>query len=496
MKNQFIFSILFIGSNILSAEVEITATQKNKKAIVKQKIQCNMTIKYKKRPRKVNSIKEVFTKGIFYGRIRSNNFIYNTNGTEYDHFITGIGGSLIYKSAKYKNFSFTTGLYTSATLNNISKNKLSTYKAGKDTFSRYVMAKNNRNNISLFAQNYISYKKSRTELKVGRFLLETLLLKSNDSKMIPNAFEGANLQIRSIPKTQIQLAYIKKQKLRDHEKFHNVLAYGDNQDDLYSQWSLNDDGAMHRGITSSKLNEKGINDRIFLFEGKNQSLKNTTVKIGYTVVPKLISSLIVESTYKFKLDAGLIIKPSIHYMKQFDNGAGQIAGANLRTDVRGYDKPNSLSNTLLANRIDFIYGASSLRLGHSKVYEGGDIISPWRAQPTSGYTRAMSQTNWYANTKTIMLRADFDFEKANLINGLHIMSRYAIQNFDDNKPGVSSDLNIFTFDIIKRFKEYPNFMMKLRTGFIREDHKITNIDGTIKKDPSYNDIRIEMNYLF
>ena len=505
MKTLLIFSLLFISPNILSAQLDTNTLTKNelkkskpkkKKILVKQKLQCNMTVKYKKRPKKVDSFKKIFTQGIFYGRLRSNNFLYDSDSEDSDNYAIGIGGSLVYKSAKYKNFSFTTALYASQVLNHISKDKVSDYKAGKDTFSRYVLATKSRNNMFSLAQNYLSYKKNRSELKIGRFLLETLLLKSNDSKMIPNAFEGANLQIRTIPKTQIQLAYIKKQKLRDHENFHSVLAYSDNASNSYAQWSQNDDGAMHRGITSSKLNEKGIDDRIFLFETKNQSIKNTTLKVGYTLVPKLISSLIVESTYRFKLDNGLTIKPSIHYMKQFDNGAGAIAGANLRTDSTGYDNPNSLSNTLLASRMDFIYGPSSLRFGYSKIYEGGDIVSPWRAQPTSGYSRAMSQMNWFANTETSMIRADFDFDKAGILNGLHLMSRYAIQDFDDNKPGVTADLNIFTFDVIKRFKEYPNFMMKLRTGFVHEDHKVANLDGSLKKDPSYKDIRIEMNYLF
>jgi len=505
MKYQFIFSILLISLGILSAQEEIDSNSKSglksnkpkkKKPVIKQRLQCNMTIKYKKRPKKVDSFEELFTKGIFYGRLRSNNFLYDTVRDNKDHYVIGIGGSLIYKSAKYKNFSFTTGLYASQTLNNISIDKLADYKAGKDIFSRYVMATKGRKNIFSFAQNYLSYKKNRTEIKIGRFLIETLLLKSNDSKMIPNTFEGINLQIRTIPKTQIQLAYIRKQKLRNHESFHRVLAYNDNNLEAYSNWSQNDDGAMHRGISVSKLDEKGIDDHIFLFEIKNQSLKNTTVKANYTIVPQLLSSLVLESTYRFKIKNKLTIKPSIHYMKQFDNGAGKIAGANLRTDSIGYDNPNSLSNTLLASRIDFIYGPASLRFGYSKVYEGGDIISPWRAQPTSGYSRAMSQMNWYANTETTMIRADFDFQRANLINGLHIMSRYARENFDDTKPGVTADLNIFTFDIIKRFKEYPNFMIKLRTGFIHEDHKVANLDGSLKKNPSYNDIRVEMNYLF
>ena len=49
---------------------------------------------------------------------------------------------------------------------------------------------------------------------------------------------------------------------------------------------------------------------------------------------------------------------------------------------------------------------------------------------------------------------------------------------------------------MKRFKENPNLMFKRRTGFVKEDHPVVNVDGTSKKDPGYNAIRLETNYLF
>jgi len=45
-------------------------------------------------------------------------------------------------------------------------------------------------------------------------------------------------------------------------------------------------------------------------------------------------------------------------------------------------------------------------LGYSKIADKADFTTPWRAFPTGGYTRAMGQTNWYANTSSYLLRAD------------------------------------------------------------------------------------------
>jgi len=497
MKILLTLPILLICSNYLNATISFDKkTSKKKKITTKQRIQCNMTVKYKKRPKSVDEFSNILTKGIFYGRFRSNTFLYNAGTAGKNHYTVGLGGNLIYKSAKYKGFSFTTGLYTSQNPNQIDKEDLGNYRFGKDTFSRYAVATKGRDGMTVLAEGYLSYKKSLVELKIGRFLLETALLKSHDTKMIPNAFEGINVRISSIPKTKIQFAYITKQKLRDHEHFHHVLAYNDDSSSPYAKWTGNDDGAMHKGITQSKLDEKNIDDKILVFETQNRSIKNISLKLNYTAVPELVSSYTLEGTYKIKLDSGLTIKPSIKYMEQIDNGAGDIAGANLKTDTTGYHNPNSLKALLVATRIDFIYGPASLRLGYSKVSDNGDIITPWHAQATAGYTRQMSGMNWYANTESTMLRADYDFSDSDLFKGIHLMSRYTIHNYDDSKSGVASDMNVFTFDIIKRFEENPNILLKLRSAFVKEDHKVLNIDGSHKKDPSYNDVRLEINYLF
>ncbi len=503
MKLLITFMLLLSSVNFSYANTDISKNKKKienkkkeRKIVAKQRIQCNMTVKYKKRPPRVDDFTKVLSEGILYGRIRSNTFLFDAGPEDVSHYSIGIGGNFTYKSAKYKGFSFTSGLYTSQNPNHVQKDDIANQRYGKDTFSRHAVATKGRDGMTALAEHYLSYKKNRAELKVGRFLIETYMLRSHDTKMIPVAFEGANLRVRTFPNTKIQLAYITKMKLRDHESFHRVLAYNDDPSNPYAKWTENDTGSMHRGLTTSKLDARGIDDRIFLIEGKNSSIENTSIQFSYTAVPELVSSLMLEGSYRFKLDNGLKIKPAIRYTHQFDDGAGAIGGANLRTNTIGYTNPHSLESSIISSRLDFIYGAGSLRIGYSDVQDGGDIIAPWHAQPTGGYSRQMSGMNWFANTKTTMFRADYDFSKAGLLDGIHIMSRYTIQDFDDNKPATTADSNIFTFDIIKRFKDNPNLMFKMRTAFVRENHRVANIDGTFKKDPTYNTVRLEMNYLF
>jgi len=486
---KIILVALFLSVSISQAE--------SIQPILKQKLKCNMTIKYKTKPKKVNTFNEFLEEGIFYGRVRFNNFLFDAKTEkDEDHYIAGLGGSLIYKSAYFNGFSFTSGLYTSQNIGEMNTHITKNYKAGKDVLSRYAVSSKNDYGITTFAENYLEYKTRKNQLKIGDFKLETMLAKSNDTKMIPNTFEGIYFKSRSIPKTTIQTAYLSKQKLRDHSNFHHLFAYGDNPNDSYGKWKENDDGAMHKGITVSKLKERNIKDRLFIFEAKNNSIDNVTLKISYTTIPQLLSSVILESNYKIEVNDNFLIIPSLRYMQQFDNGAGEIAGANIKNDTTSYSNPETLNSSLIAGRIDFVNGDSSLRLGFSSVEDKGDILAPWRGLPTAGYSRAMGQTNWQANTKSYLIRADYDFSKIDTLEGLRGMMRYAINDFDDQKTGVQADSHVLTFDLVKDVQSIPNLSTKLRTAFVNGENNIISKNNTTKKDPSYNEIRLEMNYLF
>ncbi|MCK5854327.1 MAG: OprD family outer membrane porin [Sulfurovaceae bacterium] len=450
-------------------------------------------------PQNVKNFSEMFSKGIFYGRLRLNSFAFDWKDEiadkREDHQVAGLGGSFVYKSANLHNFAAAAGLYTSFNPISNGNENVATYKAGKGTISRYDASKTGKKSIMALAQAYIEYVDRGMTLQVGRFLFESFLTKSNDTKMIPNSFEGFNLSSTMMFDTKIKLAYLSKQKLRDHSSFHHVLAYGDNPADDYAQYTQNDDSAMHRGLTMSKLKANGIEDKLFVAEVLHTPMENLFLTGNYTAVPDLISSAMLEAKYEYYLREFLII-PSVRYMRQYDQGAGKIGGANLVKNTVGYKNIDSLDSSLFATKIDIRNDIWKLRVGYSKVADRGDIVAPWRGFPTGGFTRAMGQYNWYANTKTYMVRLDYDFEEAGLIPEVKAYMRYAIQDFDDSKAGVQADSNILTLDILKFFESMPNLYLKMRMAYVNGESKNLAQDGTVKKDPSYNELRFEMNYLF
>ena len=461
---------------------------------LKQELQSNSTLKDILLPTEVDRLSKMLSEGLFYGRLRSNNFYFDwedeVEGKTKDHYSMGMGGSLIYKSAYLNGLGFTAGLYTTQNPLHMSDDNLKYYKVGKGVMSRYNVATKGEYGLTSLAQAYMEYKSETTSLKIGRQIFESHMTKSNDIKMIPNTFEGITAHSKAIPNHTIKVAYLTKQKLRDHSAFHHLFAYDDGEGE-YDKWRENDDTAMHQGMTLSKLQAKGIEDRLLLFEVDNGKKNDFSYMLNYTAVAELFASSTVDMSYKFLLNDFSIV-PALRYMHQFDNGAGEIGGANLKTNNSSYTNPDSVESDLYGVRVDVTKENWRIRTGFSRVADKADIISPWRAFPTNGFGYTLLQYNWYANTTAYLLQGDYDFKEQKL----HLQMRLGIQDFDDDKSGVQADSNVYQFDVIKQFDGLPNFYTKLRMVCVRGEDNVVALDGSTKLNPSYNDVRIELNYLF
>ncbi len=471
-------------------------------------LKCNMTHLYDELPGEVDSIERLFSEGMFYARLRFNSFGFRWNeeietdeGVKIreNHAIAAIGGSVIYKSAFLNGFGVGAGFYTTTAAGTLDDSEAYLYKAGKGLISRYDFRLDGKISINTIAQAYLEYKNKEVSVKAGRQIFESFLTKSNDTKMIPNTFEGFTVHSNFLPKTSLKMAYLTKQKLRDHSDFHHVLAAGDDDNDPYAIYSENDDSAMHFGLKLSELEARGIDDRLIVVEAKNESIEDVSLIMNYTAVPDLISSAMLQADYRFDLGSFIVI-PGLRYMKQFDNGAGVIGGANLKTKTDGYSDPESLDTELYGARINFVEDGFKLRFGYTKVADKGDIVAPWRGFPTAGFTRSMAQYNWYANTESYMMQLDYEFES---FSEFKIISRIAIQDFDDDKVGVQADSKVFEINFFKGLGETPLYL-KTRFAHVTGDSNTVVrdviVDGKLqdvtKPDPSYNELRIELNYLF
>ncbi len=485
-KNTYIRMAAAASIALLATSAQ--ATLKSDKVTLKG----DMVVEYNKLPAPVETITEAFSEGMFYGRLRANAFLwdwkdedYQTGGKMMDNKANGYGGSLIYKSAPLYGVSGTVGLYTSQNAPWWREDvaDVGLVKAGKDTFSRRDTKLTGNYGMTVVGQAFLQYDFAKTSVVAGRQMFETVFTKSNDTKMVPNTFDGVTATIKDVPQTTIQLGYLAKQKLRDHTVAHDVLAFNPND-----SWSENDDAAVNKSLTVDRI---GDDNKLLVGSVTNSSIKNLKANVSYAMVPDVLSNVVLEAHYAIPVGGDWQVIPGVRYMQQFDNLGADYNVANLggSSKAGGYTDPTSLDSNLIAARLDVKNKAFLGRLGYSKIADEADIVAPWRGFPTGGFTRAMAQYNWYANTTTYMVRAGYDFGKAEMVPGFSIMGRYAIQDFDDTKPGTPADSNVIHVDARQNIGS--NLEAKLRLGFVD-----ANPGDSGKTDTSYNEYRVELNYFF
>ena len=471
----------------------------------KPKIQLknNMMLKTNVTPGSVDNISDMFKEGVMYGRLRMNSFKWDwaNDDANLDNHAFGLGGTLRYHTASFKGVSAMAGLYyTDSPIESlrIDPVDIGTVKAGKDTFSRYNVKNSSNYSMAVLAEANIQYQYSKTKLIAGRQIFESFITKSNDTKMIPNTFEGAVVEMNEIPNTRIRGAFFTAQKLRDHTEFHDVITFKDGNGD---SWGNNDDSAIHKGLSYDNFKNAGadVNHQLIVVDARNKSIKGLKVDVTYAGVPGVVSSLTGEINYKIALSNGYSLTPGARYMHQMDDGGGVIGGATLKGTLAGqsgsalgYSNVDSLNAQLAMARLVLKKGALKVKLAYSAVASSGaDIVAPWRGFPTGGYTRAMAQYNWYAGTKTTAAEVHYDFGKAGIVPGFSTLFRYAMQDFDEAKQaaGVQADSNILHMDF--RESITPDLYAKVRVGLVSAKDR----EGSVDKD-SYNEYRFELNYLF
>ena len=511
-----------VNLSIAAAAACLFATSAHALKTEDRNLKANGQIEYLKAPGAVNSIGEMFKEGEFYGRIRSNMFWwdweneYHVPGGTADNNIWGLGGSLVYKTGFYKGFGATVGFYgtTPLTSDNIVPGTTSNAgKAGKDAY--HTRIDGTEGGIGVLAEAYGEYKNGKTDVKIGRQMIESIMLASNDTKMIPNTFEAAMIENKDIPSTTIAAGYVMSQKLRDHQTFHSILAYdsGITGTSKVDKVNENDDSGVHKGLSLKNIAslKEDANPEMILLTLSNKSIPNLKLDGEYIAIDGFFSTAIAEANYQIGLPGSWTLTPGVRYLRQMDDGAGKIGGAAINgslgndksgaaynTAAASYTDPKNADGSILMGRLVLANGPLSLMAGYSDVADKADIIAPWRGFPTGGYTRDMAQVNWIANTQSWMVKADYNFDKAGVIPGLIGAISYADMDFDDKKNLAKSsdfsDRSMVHIDLIQTLKSVPNTEFKFRFAAI--DAEPSTKTGAPIDGESYNEYRFEINYLF
>jgi len=460
--------------------------------VPKQALKSNYQLVYNNVPKTVNSFSAMLGEGEFYGRLRSNNFFYNwekESASQENHITNGVGGSAVFQSAKLSDFDFRAGLYYSQGFTTVAREDAKNMKPGQDVLSRFTYSNIGTQNIGVVGQAYVRYSGlEKSELIVGRQLVETFYTKSNDTKMIPNTFDGVVFATKLLPETSLKVAYLAEQKLRAHTDAHSVLMYGDTASSsaLNPAWDANDDSAMHKGLTYTNLtaNNKRTDAPLIVVDAQNRSVKNLSLDGSFYAVPDLISQAMVEANYKIAVSKEFSIAPGVRYIKQFDNGAGSVGGAALDATTTGYKDANSLDAQMVAARLVGSYRNFKLNLGYTNVLDEADLVTPWRGFPTAGYTRSMARYNWVANTKSYRAELMINNNKSGVYED--VMMQLSVLHTDADEAKGQFDENYYYAGFVQNIPALPAAQWRFRIGY----------QDTDKVDADTLDTRLELNYLF
>ena len=488
MKNK---SIVF--GVAAAALLSVTAASADT-TVPKRTLNANYTEVYNEKPGTAESLAGMFSEGMFYARLRSNTFYKQweeESATRDNHVISALGGSLIYRTATFADLDLGGALYYSRAFFSNKRDPIETISPGYDFLSRFDYTNTGNKSMGVLGQAYVRYTGlPKSEIKAGRQLVETFYAKSNDTKMIPNTFDGVVFDTKAVPDTPIRLAYLAKQKLRGHTDAHSVLMYGDanSSSSNNAKWSENDDSAMHKGLTYTNLKAHGKPTDAPLITGDlhNTSVKNLKLDASFYVVPELISEAMAEANYKIALGS-FSLTPGVRYIKQFDNGAGKVGGAAYNyksSSLAGYKDPDSLDSQMIAARLVGQFGKYKINLGYTQVFDEADLITPWRGFPTAGYTRSMARYNWMANTKSYRIELQRAANKTGIFTDLFIQASILHTDADESKG--YDDENFYYVGFVHNIPAMVDLQWRLRLGYT----------DTEKDDADSLDGRFEINYLF
>ncbi len=456
-----------------------------------------------------SDIESAFKEGKLDGRIRAHYMAadYGDNSAssgvgKRDSAGFAVGGSLIYKTAPLYGISMGVGAYTTQNPFGLTEDKSTTanYVSNKDLFwdspsnNPYHYAKG----YAVLAQAYLQYNLAKTNIKAVRMLVTNPFMTPNDTKMIPTAFQAYTVESKDVANTTLSGAYITNYKERRRESF-SVMSDSADAPNAIKAYYHAENGTGSRNAPA-----------VVVLGAKHSPMKGLELQGWFMGWSDIVDQAILEANYGTKLgDFGLSF--GARYFKQFDNGAGDIikpkTGASYGSGSYKFkgDDDNKVDTHMYAVRAIGSYGPAKMLLSYSHTDKGGDLLAPWRAFPTDGYTRSMTQTDWNANTTAYKAQLNYDLAAA--VKGASALLSYSYYNRDESRVPYQSmthrgytngDTIQWNFDVAYKPAFVKNTEFKVRTMDQRNDtvKKVGSNTSTANKDTSNKELRIEANYTF
>lgn len=234
------------------------------------------------------TIADFFHAGVFGGHVRNFSMAtYHTSDLLETEFANAIGARIDYRSAYFHGFQIgLTGLFTF----NLASSNLHDPNELTGRLPRYelqlfdMMEPHKKGDMDRLDELYLHYRHSQTNVKIGRFAVESPLMNTLDTRMKPYAFQGIWFESEEIKNTSFHMGWIEHFSPRGTIEWFpagesiGVYDVGFNPDGTNSGYTNHVDtrGVWIAGLENNSLNQISFSAWNYLIENVSNTLFITT----------------------------------------------------------------------------------------------------------------------------------------------------------------------------------------------------------------------------
>jgi len=335
------------------------------------------------------------------------------------------GGSLAYKSGWLLN-TFALGAvgYTSQPL-----------YAPQDTGGTNLLhpsAGNPQDSILVLGQAYAQIRYEEYALVTGyRQLVDEGYVNPQDSRMVPNTFEGVTIK-GAIGPVGYNVGYLTAVKLRQDNEFHNMAE------------AAGVGGDKNRGLVLTRLSSEPV--------------PGLSLYVANYLVPDVFSTVYGNGEYTHNFTTNLSFKIGLQYTDQRSVGAaflGNFTTWNVET------------------RAILTWRGLGLGGGFTATGDGAALRSPYGDAP--GYFTFQERTFDQARQRAWGLAARYDFGPGTLLPGVHVPGLSVLARYAEGRDAIAATTGVGLptvregdLDAIWNVPGVPGLQFRFRNAYVAE----------------------------
>lgn len=313
-------------------------------------------------------------KGTISGLIRLG-YVNQGNEARTDTYTTALGSILKYETPVWNDLKLGVGAYASQKLDFATGSRFED-KSNKD----FLDAK--ANSFAYLGEAYVDYNANDLNIRVGRQLIDTPLINTDEVRMLPITYEAALVSYRGIEKTTIAVGYIKR-----------WAGYGTGVD------------------ISEYIKAAKCSNGVIMFGIKNESIEDLAIQGWYYSIDKMTDVFYADAVYNVKPLDSL----GLTFMGQY---------ADFRENTKADGTLSGTDGNVYGLAVNAQYGMLTLGIAYN---EATSDDAKWINNGLGGgpYYTSMEEwiIGWMEDEKAYQLKAVVDMSDVG-IEGLNITMLY------------------------------------------------------------------------